>query len=363
VSRPSGKRRTLYVHIGLGDTGTRTLQRALHLRAGPLAAAGIVFPAAGRPHAAHHELAWQCGFAQTRPPASTQTPEQIVDAWYDEISRSKGGVGVVSSEYFSLPGPHDRLMALLDPLFDVRVVVYLHRHDLWLPLVYARAVRTLTAPRWGRGYENFLAFRKNDATGKADAFRPLVDAWAALVGKENVLVRPYEVTQIGDSIAVDLVRTIGGSESAIAAVASANVEPEPLLSWEAIQFMDIVQHTKLPADIKRHLVARCAARDPGTTPGTPLASPGFRSGQVAAHFDDYEYIAQRYLKRRDGLLFREPTPTDGAATWKAPSLFSNMWFADRLCEYLGQGGDDLWQSLRALGAGAGVGDDAGGGSA
>jgi hypothetical protein len=40
-----------------------------------------------------------------------------------------------------------------------------------------------------------------------------------------------------------------------------------------------------------------------------------------------------------------------------------MWFADRLCEYLGQGGDDLWQSLRALGAGAGVGDDAGGGSA
>ena len=350
----SGKRLPLVLHVGLPETGTQSLQRTLLGRRQALAAVGVVVPAAGVQREAHHELAWQFGFTRGPAPAVRSSPEQIVAAWHQEVAAVKGATGVVTSEYLSLPGRHSPLVALLSQQFDLRVVLYLHRHDLWMPLVYARAVRANTSPKWGRGYENFLSFRKAGDLGRSDAFRPIVDAWAGQVGRENVIVRPFEVSQIGDNPAADLLRAIGASDAAVAAVARP-VAGDPPLSFEALQFIDIVQHTTLPVEIKRHLVSRCVAQDPGRTPGSPLASPGLRSGQVAAHFDDYEYIAQRFLGRSDGLLFREPTPTDGAATWKPPAMFTNMWFAERLCEYLGQGSEAVMQALHGLGeAGAGT---------
>lgn len=343
----SGKRRPLHLHIGLGDTGTQALQRTLFAQRDALAAQGLVVPSAGVQREGHHELAWQLGFARGRPPAASQSPEQIVAAWHEEISRHKGAAGLVSSEYFSLPGQHAALHALLEPRFDVQVIVYLHRHDLWMPFVWGRAVRGTTQPPWGRGYEAFVSWRKNHEA-RADRFRAIVDDWAKAFGKEQVVVRPFEASQIGDHIAADLLRTIGAPAAAVDAVLRGAVAGDAPPSLELLHLMDIVQHTALPPALKRQVVHHHAARDPGRLPGTQIASPGFRSGQVAAHFDDYEYIAQRFLGRRDGRLFLDPTPTDEAAGWKAPNPFTQMWLVERVCEALGGGGADTWELLQGL---------------
>src|SRR5262249_51544285 len=153
---------------------------------------------------------------------------------------------------------------LLEPHFELRVVVYLHRHDLWLPAVYARAVRASTAPKWGRGYEHFLRYRKEHDHPKVDHFRPIVETWARAIGRGHVHVRPYELGQIGDDVVGDLLRTCGASEAALAALPP-HVEEERPLSYEALNLIDIVQHASLPADVKRHLVAQMAEHDDGPT--------------------------------------------------------------------------------------------------
>jgi hypothetical protein len=351
VSLFGGKRKpTLFLHAGLAETGTSTIQRTLAANRAALAAAGVVYPTAGTYRDAHHELAWLNGFVRGRPPAVTATPEDIVAAWRDEIGGAKDTIGIVSSEYLGFAGgEHEKLANLLEPHFELAVVLYLHRHDLWMPAVYTRAVCTNTQPAWGRGYENFLRYRKEHGHGKADHFRPIVETWGRAIGRENVLVRPFEVSQIGDDIVGDLLRTCGAPAAALAALPP-TPEPEPALSYEAINFIDIVQHTSLPAEIKRHLAAGMVAEDDGPTVGVPLASAGVRAGQIAANFDDYEFIAHRYLDRKDGQLFLEPTPSDERGHAQPLPVLTHLWLAEHLCRLLGQADGAVLEVLRAYGA-------------
>jgi hypothetical protein len=341
-----GKRKpVLFLHVGLNKTGTTAIQTTLASHREALKAAGLVYPTAGTVKDAHHELAWSCGFFQGAAPKVSRPVEDIVADWHREISATPGANGLVSSEFLCVPGEFERVAALLEG-FELRVVVYLRRHDLWLPSVYAQAVKSTESPKWGRGYEAFL--KHMNPKSKVGNFRFIVDSWAQHVGRKNVLVRPFEVAQIGDNVLHDLLRTIGATE-AVRAVPETLPIVNASLSFEAMSFIDVVQHTTLPLPVKRHLSRTMANKDVGKTFAFTLASPGLRAGQIALHYDDYEYIANRYLERPDGRLFLDPTPADERTPWKPPAGFSYMWLTERLCEILGRGDDALLLALKTLG--------------
>jgi hypothetical protein len=342
----SSKRKpTLYVHIGTNKTGTTALQVALAQHRDVLAKNGLIYPRAGVRADAHHELGWQCGFFQGPAPAIQDKPEAIVAKWREELEADPSAIGLVSSEFFSLNGDMDRIQQLLEP-FKVKIVVYLRRHDSWLQSVYVQAVKTVLNPRWGRGYTAYLNATQRPNT-KIGNYRWLVERWAAAFGKKNIIVRPFERSQIGDNILTDLLRSIG-ADAAIAALPKDLPRENESLSFEAVTFLDVVNHTTIPDDIKRHLGRQMIAHDNGVVRGANYASPGFRHGQILTHLDDYEFIARKYLLREDGTFFNDPVPSP-EEDWTAPANPTFMWATERICEFLGRSDDALLLTLRHFG--------------
>lgn len=348
-----GRRPALYLHIGLPQAGARTLQRVFTERRAALREAGVLYAATGSDGNAHHPFARLFGFADplergapaARAPAAATDAGAMVDALRAEIHAAPGAIGLLSSELWSHAGQHARLVEALQPHFDLGVIVHLRRHDLWLPLVYDRAVRDTPVPRWGRTYEAYLKFlqQRPDALPR---FRDLVETWARLVGRERVRVRPFEAAQVGPNPAHDLLRTIGATQAALAAIPADVPDLDRPLSYEGLCLLDIVRHAALPREAQDELAARILADDPGGDVSTPLASAGLRAGHIAAHFDDYEYIAHRYLGRRDGQLFLETTPSDEQPQRKPPAHPTFMWVAERLCRYIARSSDPVLEALR-----------------
>lgn len=333
----------LYLHVGFREAGHREIQRTLSRHRAALAAAGVVYPVAGSDaESGHHALARLCGFAPSR--KDDPSIGDLASAWAREMDAAPpGSIGVVSSELLTRPGGDPaRVVEALSPLFELRAVVTVRRHDLWLPAIYEAAVRSHNSPPWGRGYEAFMRFRLSSADAKAEKIKPLVEGWAGPLGRAQVLVRPYEATQWAGGDAVrDLLHAVQAPAAAIAALPPGAGAAARSLSFEALNLVDIIQQTDLPAAVKRQLAARAVARDDGKMRDVALASPGFRAGQIAANYDDYEHLAHRYLNREDGRLFLESTPSDetGAAAWKPTPPFTNIWMAARLCRLMAECGE------------------------
>jgi hypothetical protein len=83
--------------------------------------------------------------------------------------------------------------------------VYLRRHNEGRESAYNQAVKMVAKPPWEQGFESYVNFRKRK-TPKHGCYRELVDRWAKVSGKENIIVRPYERQQNKPNIVNDIYR-------------------------------------------------------------------------------------------------------------------------------------------------------------
>ena len=306
----------IILHIGTNKTGTSALQRVLNAQRDALMQNGVLYPEAGCTGEAHYALSSALNFLhEPHPDQATQeqTRENLRRSLDAEIEEKKPTSVVLSSEYFMLDNDMEITRSFFDG-FDVRVIVYLRRHDRWWESAYAQAMRSVPNPPWGPGPEAFIDwYRYNDPT--FGDYEALLDRWSQVVGHDQILVRPYERQQNQPDLLADFLCTIGASDL-LHRIEYTLPTVNATLPAIAVNLIDLFRRIDMREDVRQRLVEYALDLPPVEHP-VPLLSPEARRTLIDEYADSYARIAKLYLKRTDGQLFYDPIPAAYEA-WSPP---------------------------------------------
>jgi hypothetical protein len=310
----------IYIHIGTHKTGTSAIQDFLLLNRKTLARRGVLYPQKSR-----------------RDYVDSQEGEYIVPekkyrnyAALVHLCRRKDKNVILSSETFSLITNVSAMKAALGDANAV-IICYLRRQDNVLQSLYNQSVK-------GGGYYKDIG--DFVFPHPLDYFE-LLGRWAAVFGKENIVVRPYEKQQFKDNDLISDFLSIVGLELTVDFARLAK-NANPRLPLEALEYMrllnSLLRDKKMSKAIKKRLIPYCLERFKDSTASLYFEQSLFTPAQKRAILERYapsnQRVAREYLGRPDGLLFRD-TKEDGVSSLPSRASLSDEIVSDitgRLCE-------------------------------
>jgi hypothetical protein len=307
VDEGSVSKKALYVHIGIGKTGTTALQEFFWSNRKELARAGICYPKLGVRAGAHHLLSPHV------PPFLSNVWDFIdVGQWAPRIASVQRDKILVSSELMAWAAEDvaRAFCAKLKEWFDVRVVIYLRRQDNLIMAGYNQQIKAGTQKRDIRAVVQHQLHRFD--------YERKLRPWSAEVGAANMIVRPYEREQFhaGD-IRNDFMHRVFGFDIDDG-YRCAERNSNPRLSLSAMEYKRLINNL-IPDAAKScqfnetllwysRLVDRTADK---MFSGQSILSPEERLEILRKYEPANQMIARKYMGRRDGKLFYEPIPTNG----------------------------------------------------
>lgn len=180
-------KRTLYIHIGLHKTGTTAIQYLLYNNKAQLKKNGVCYPEA---------------------PAGVHAPRQqrfLIDLIHKKEKHKfvsyfrkpirEFPVTLISSECFLEETSFISWFGMLKTLFDdVKIIIYIRRQDQWIESTYSYFIKyhykrlDLTIDDWVNGFLD-----QNTPFWYGLNWSDLVDKWSEAFGKENIIVRKYDL--------------------------------------------------------------------------------------------------------------------------------------------------------------------------
>jgi len=284
----------ILLHIGVHKTGSTALQGFFAANRLRLLEHGILYPQAARwpedsVRYAHHRLPW-----------SLLRPDRVADPWpalRRELAHSAAEVAILSAERFEGLRRDDQLTKLGSLLADheVTVIVYLRRQDEYLHGDYCTRIVH-------NGEDLDFEAYKARKTPNLD-YRKLLERWERRFGREALVVRPYERSQLADA---DIVADFA---------AGAGIElPEGLRGTARVNR----SYPKNVIDAFRRLwrlgidpesIASCkriaAWAYQGRRVDADVMSPAERAELLGGFEASNSFVAREYLGREDGVLFRD----------------------------------------------------------
>ncbi len=129
-----------------------------------------------------------------------------------ELKHARGNIAMISDETLSLLSAP--LLKELSELLDgwiIRPIFYLRRQDLFLQSLWSQAIKT------GNTWIGFDEWVDLYLTDDPEAFPSMYDPnylrvlghWAQQFGKENIIVRPFESSQLQINVFQDIIKVIG----------------------------------------------------------------------------------------------------------------------------------------------------------
>jgi hypothetical protein len=229
-------RKRCYLHIGTHKTGTTSLQAFLSRHEHWFARRGVHYTRTGRTQLGNHNLAWQL-YGDPRFERRFGT----VEALHDELRRTRSPIVAISSEdlclLHDLPDAIEQLTTTVERAgFEPVVVLDVRPQVDYVESLYA------SYARFAGRHPSFtsLPVRSFDDyaneglwTGKVTSFRStlleydvLVDAFAAVVGHDKIIVRPYTADAPSSALLESWLNVFGTSldPSSMRRINSANVE-------------------------------------------------------------------------------------------------------------------------------------------
>lgn len=185
------RKKKLFLHIGLHKTGTTSLQTFLKANEGMLRRAGYLYPRACIPEgsAAHHQLSWKMANLKQ---AAHFDEKTLLDAILAEQKAARCHL-IISSEDFSRLGRKGVVqLKSMFRHFNVKVIVYLRRQDHRIESYYIQRIKGSTLTMTFSDYmQQNLAL--ND-------YSMMINEWAGVFGKKNMIVRAIERFKEFDSV-------------------------------------------------------------------------------------------------------------------------------------------------------------------
>lgn len=308
--------KTVYLHIGANKAGSTSIQGFLNRNSDWLRQKGVLYPDIGVHDNAHYGLS---DFFRFGPPLPKETDfsAKKLKALIDCSNEKKV---ILSSEFFFLKSDGD-LLGLRDFLsdYDVKIVLYLRRHDLWIESLYNQAVKTARNPPWGKGVQSYLDFQLKRPNISFD-YLDIVGRWADVFGKKSILVRPFEKQQFfKKDLISDFLNTVGvpfksrpsGTED----------HSNASLSVRILDFVDSINRVDGIAEHDKAIAIRAVSELTRNDQKRFAISPSQRLALIEQFESSYNEIAHEYLGRPDGKLFFDSLPKLDEE-WREPEKVS-----------------------------------------
>lgn len=299
--------KTLYLHIGLGKTGTSSLQAFFARNVSQLSRHGIWYPATGRNELnAHHYLS-----TAARPGGGTGFDTDVDWGTYleqlrQELStRSEENI-LISSEVFSGIMIW-RLLAALKGLFaEIRVIAYLRRQDILIASNYNQWVKT----------EN-LRLKFDEMRLLPFDFEKMLEPWQLLLNDHDgeIIARPYEPSGLlNGSIIDDFMDAVFNIEIDERFLLAGEARSNTRLSLDALEFKRLANEL-CPIEITSRFIEPLVEYSRNALALEPESETALLSSQdqveiLAAFRESNASVANNYLNRADGVLFDEPVEAE-----------------------------------------------------
>ena len=295
----------LYLHIGYPKTGTSSLQNFCAQNEVLLRDSGLLYPSTGRIGAAHYGFSFRLDLGSYQKSDELPSLDQLLSDLEQEIADTGVTRVLLSSESFVLADSPDDVRDAFQN-FNVKIVVYLRRHDRAFESAYAQSMKLGQAPPWDPTIESYILHQMAAGQVPYDYLTTLRH-WAKTFGHDNIIVRPFEKTEGKATLYTDFL-------SALGVVASQEIQlPErrnSSASYPALVAMGKVQRSPAAPYVRKAFLRKLFQVDAaaGRSSETQLLSPSNRVAIVERYQPMYTAIAREFLGRSDGRLFAELPP-------------------------------------------------------
>lgn len=295
----------IVLHIGTHKAGSSAIQHMLSHNRDRLRKKGFCYPRLATGQMGHHDLAWAL-----RASAGGRTPRpvggDVVANLRRQLKRSDCHTAILSSEEFEFATTPDQLRMIRRalPADPLQIVVYLRRQDRYLVSEYSQHLK-MSGTRFSGSIHDF--YMRYNFPGRLHYLRALT-RWANMFGQENLIVRPFEPGQFENGTLVDDARAAFGLTDVplemppdLAINKGLSGSACVLLSHANRHDLDPESHGRLVDLLYRHEELFASA-------SFDLLSSRNIVDLMAQFAESNAKVAQTYLGRSDGCLFREPLP-------------------------------------------------------
>jgi hypothetical protein len=299
----------IVLHIGMHKAGSTAIQHMLWHNRDRLLKKGFCYPQPAAGQQGHHDLAWAI-----RAAAGGKTPRpvtgDVLAKLKRQLQRSDCHTAILSSEEFEFATTPDQLRMIRRelPADPLQIVVYLRRQDKYLVSEYGQHLK-MPQTRFSGSIHDF--YMRYNFSGRLNYFRALI-RWAKFFGEENLIVRPFEPCQFENGSLVDDARTAFGLTD-VALEIPRDLTINKGLSGRACVLLSRANRHELDPESHDRLVHLLYRHEDALADASfELLSSRNVVDLLAQFADSNAKVAQTYLGRPDGCLFREPVP-EGAS--------------------------------------------------
>ncbi|MFA5268683.1 MAG: sulfotransferase domain-containing protein [Methanoregula sp.] len=300
--------KTLYIHIGGPKTGTTTLQDFFSRNRQVLRDRGFFYPGSGLNHLGI------CRELMNQTVSGIKSlPGLSVMKWIDEVEKSDCPVCLISAECLAFMGGAEKLRELLSSSPQVKIIYYARRQDTLIESRYNQFVKA-----------SIYRMKENLDENLVDSFYRRVDfdhlqvitPWADEFGKENVIVRCYEESQMPSGIIEDFARIIGLSLDHTLEIPKKRMNAS--LDIHHTEFIRLCNRVFNDRPEINDYLDREQFRESLVFKHLPMQhrlAPKIRI-EILNHYEpSNQQFAREYLGREDGRLFYAPWP-DPSEPWE-----------------------------------------------
>lgn len=185
-------KKKLIIHFGIHRTGTTALQNILKKNRTKLLENGILYPDLGY-ECNHSRIAW--GLVKNKVGTHSIEPSWLVEKIKSEEKKSTNTI-ILSHEDFCLVEDTDWIK-LLKSTYDVTVVLYLRRQDLWLESWYNQHIKWPWSKKFSSCKPEF--FLENYKDFFWIDYDTLLKKISSVVDKENIHVNTLDDSGVKDT--------------------------------------------------------------------------------------------------------------------------------------------------------------------
>lgn len=319
----------LFLHMGIWKTGTSSIQHYLNQNYSALLKQGYCYPATGRKsQPGHHIFAWALhgrshskGYERFGKP----TPEKMKYMLLQELEKNECNNVILSSEVF-YNNNYEDLRSLFSE-FNIKIIIYLRAQDKHIESGYRQIVKghmkyDMTFKKY------FNSLKENDY--KIYRHYDRLEKLSETFGQNNLIVRVYEKSQLVNGDAVDdFVSILEGMDNSFFERKFTKVGTTP--SSATIELLRLFNQERVEISELDRFSSVCDSYFKSCKENSYLSHEQ-RVDLMGIFEEDNEKIAKKYLKRKDGILFKDPlTQSVGSFSNKVISreglikLIAHIW--------------------------------------
>lgn len=284
----------VYLHIGMPKTGTTSIQNNLYANRRVLEAHGIHYLSSGLDKTGHHvygaSIESETFKSEVHGPIVFDTikRQKYRDDLVKEIAKSHASRFIVSSEVL---WKVQNLKGLLEPFtpWKPKVVVYIRRQDRALISTYSMLVK------WGAGKEEFLDYL---AKNRGEfLYSKKLDNLAALFGKDNLIVRPFDEKRLKNSSLIEDFFDAIGSLDVLPQLSISDERDNEALSLLQLEFKQRLNKEGLDWNKGRDILTRLEKIDLGDKDSSIKSLLNYEQRLELMSFfnEDNDYILKNYF--------------------------------------------------------------------